>query len=274
MSRRIEEQAREAALAFRTQHGLGVQPIGDLISMIEQTTGHDVAIISADTDSHGLSMRDPATGRVYIAVAATPHPMRQRSTLAHELAHVIFEDWEGHDRDGERPMQEIRADAFARHLLAPSSGVQQTTERAAGDPSGHLSDVVQRYLVSPAIAAIVLADCGLISAETKTDLMVLTTYQVAARNGWLDQYRSLQDASNRQRAPQSLLRRATAAYSEGLIGLPIIAALRGLPLATVQAEFDDLGITPQPADPTAFELDELPAVEVDLTGLAGDEPDR
>lgn len=39
---------------------------------------------------HGMVMRDPRCGSTTIAVAKTPHPMRQRSTLAHELAHALF----------------------------------------------------------------------------------------------------------------------------------------------------------------------------------------
>jgi uncharacterized protein YndB with AHSA1/START domain len=58
---------------------------------------------------HGLSMCDPATGRVVIAVATTPHPMRQRSSIAHELGHVVAGDL---DRavplsPGERSPEEI-----------------------------------------------------------------------------------------------------------------------------------------------------------------------
>lgn len=88
-----EQQAERAAEEFRQAHHLGVQPLGDLVALIEQTTGHDVAVLDASADSHGLTMRDPMRDRTFIGVARTPHPMRQRSTLAHELAHVVFGDW-------------------------------------------------------------------------------------------------------------------------------------------------------------------------------------
>jgi Zn-dependent peptidase ImmA (M78 family) len=59
-------------------HRLGVQPMDDLAE-------------------HGLTMRDPRRNAVFIGVARTRNPMRQRSTLAHELGHVLFEDWADND---------------------------------------------------------------------------------------------------------------------------------------------------------------------------------
>ena len=95
---------------------------------------------------HGMAMRDPKFGTTIIAVAKTPHPMRQRSTLAHELAHVLFED-------AGRPVSttvnwsasnevEERARAFARHLLIPQQGLPQTL--SADMPFGEADSVAHR----------------------------------------------------------------------------------------------------------------------------------
>jgi Zn-dependent peptidase ImmA (M78 family) len=65
--------------------------------VIEQATGIDVAVLDVGPDEHGLTMRDPGRDAVFIGVARTRNPMRQRSTLAHELGHVLFEDWAGND---------------------------------------------------------------------------------------------------------------------------------------------------------------------------------
>lgn len=91
-----EIEGRDAAERFREEHHLGVQPLGDLVAVIEQTTGVDVAVLDVGPDEHGLTIRDPEHGTVYIGVARTRRPMRQRSTLAHELGHVLFEDWTPH----------------------------------------------------------------------------------------------------------------------------------------------------------------------------------
>src|SRR5215471_10494363 len=122
-----ETEGRTAAARFRQKHHLGVQPLGDLVAVIEQATRIDVAVLDVGADEHGLTMRDPARGAVFIGVARTPNPMRQRSTLAHELGHVLFEDWaDGSTGNwGDRTPAEIRADAFARHLLVPVEGLQE-----------------------------------------------------------------------------------------------------------------------------------------------------
>ena len=88
-----EAEGSETAGRFREEHHLGAQPLGDLVAVIEQATGIDVAVLDAGPDEHGLTMRDPVRGTVFIGVARTRNPMRQRSTLAHELGHVLFEDW-------------------------------------------------------------------------------------------------------------------------------------------------------------------------------------
>jgi Zn-dependent peptidase ImmA (M78 family) len=53
--------------------------------------------------------------------------MRQRGTLAHELGHVLFEDWTDGNTgsSSDRTPAEIRADAFARHLLVPVDGLRE-----------------------------------------------------------------------------------------------------------------------------------------------------
>lgn len=270
MSVSVEREAQQAADHFRQQHRLGFQPLGDLVALIEQTTGHDVAVLEAETDEHGLTMHDPGRARVFIGVARSRNPMRQRSTLAHELAHLVFNDWT--DDLGERSPEEIRADAFARHLLAPVQGVQQFLGTVENVTEATLADVVQRFLVSPAIAAIVLRDAGYITPTVAKQWMNLYTPQLATRYGWSDYYESLQDDSNRFRAPQKLLARAIAGYAEGIVSAQAIATLRGVALDKMVAELEEAGIKPKAIDVTEFELDELPTVEVDLSGLEDQEP--
>src|SRR5699024_7799344 len=116
-----------------------------------------------------------------------------------------------------------------------------------------LSDVVQRFLVSPAIAAIALRDAGRVSPETATEWMKLGTRQLATRYGWRDHYAALQADSQRLRAPQGLLSRAIDAYEAGVLSAQAIATLRGMRVETV--------------------LSELPDVDVDLRGV-GDDGER
>jgi Zn-dependent peptidase ImmA (M78 family) len=274
-----EADGRIAAVRFRSDHHLGSQPLGDLVAVIEQTTGIDVAVLGADPDEHGLTMRDPRRNAVFIGVARTRNPMRQRSTLAHELGHVLFEDWVDGDAGNwsDRTQVEIRADAFARHLLVPADGLREFLE--SRDHVGHasLSAIVQRFLVSPSIAAIALHQAGYIDAATKQDWMGLSARQLAVRFGWSDQYHTLQADSNQRRAPQRLLARAIKGYAEGVIPAQAIATLRGIAVEVAEAELREAGVVPAEHVVAWTDAAELPDVQVDLAALdedleAPDEP--
>ncbi|GAA2464219.1 ImmA/IrrE family metallo-endopeptidase [Winogradskya humida] len=267
-----ETEGRGAAERFRREHRLGLQPLGDLVAIVEQTAGIDVAVLDAGPDEHGLTMRDPKHNTVIIGVARTRDPMRQRSTLAHELGHVQFGDWTESTpgKRGGRSRAEVRADAFARHLLLPIDGLREFL--GTGKPATHatLSSVVQRFLVSPAIAAIALQQVGYLDAATKDSWMVLSTRRLAVGFGWSDQYEALRIDSDRRRAPQRLLARAINGYVEGVLSAQAIATLRGIPLETVEAELREAGITPAERPVVWADPSESPNVEIDWAALDQD----
>lgn len=263
MTGSAERQAAQAAEEFRRRHRLGVQPLGDLVALIEQTTGFDVAVVDAAPDEHGLSMRDPVRAAVVIGVARTRHPMRQRSTLAHELAHVVFDDW--YTELTARSHAEIRADAFARHLLLPVEGLVDLLGDRESVDRADLSDVVQRFLVSPAIAAIAMRQAGYIDGARSQEWQGLFTRSLATRFGWQDYYAALCDESDQIRAPQGLVSRAITGYVEGVVGAQTIATLRGIPVEQLMREFEEAGIAPVEHPQVVSEA--LPPVDVDLSGL-------
>lgn len=263
-----EAEGRARAEEFRRDHHLGVQPLGDLVAVIEQAAGIDVAVLEAGPDEHGLTMRDPDRGALFVAVARTHNPMRQRSTLAHELAHVLFEDWAADAGDwSARTPGEIRADAFARHLLVPAEGLREFLSRQHEIGLVTLSAVVQRFLVSPAMASIAFEQAGYIDVATKQEWMVYSAPQLAARFGWSDQYHALQAESDQRRAPQRLLARAINGYALGVLQAQAIATLRGIPLEDAEADLREAGV--MPAGPTVVWADasNLPDVDVDLSDL-------
>lgn len=269
----VEAEGRTAAERFRREHRLGTQPLGDLVAIVEHTTGIDVAVLDAGPDEHGLTMRDPDRDAVFIGVARTRHPMRQRSTLAHELGHVLFGDWvaPGDVRMwSDQTPQEQRCRAFARHLLVPVEGLrefiegQQTTTRAT------LSAVVQRFLVSPAIAVIALEQAGYIDSATRQAWDGIYTPQLAARFGWDDQYRTLQADSDQRRAPQQLLARAIAGYVEGVLPAQAIATLRGVNLQDALRQLQEAGIVPVEQPVVWTDASDLPEPQVDLAAFDED----
>jgi Zn-dependent peptidase ImmA (M78 family) len=267
-----ETEGSMAAAQFRHDHHLGVQPLGDLVAIIEQAAGIDVAVLDVGPDEHGMTMRDPARETVYIGVARTRNPMRQRSTLAHELGHVLYEDWADSDAGdwSDRNPAEIRADAFARHLLIPLEGLRDFAGERSPARESVLSDVVQRFLVSPKIAAIALHQAEYIDEPAKREWMTLSTPQLAARFGWIDQYQVLQASSGRRRAPQRLLARAIAGYVEGVLPVQAIATLRGISTEELLRELSELGVTPAKQEIPWADPRELPEIDVDLAALDDD----
>lgn len=262
---RNETQAQQKAQEFRIQNGLGSQPIYDLIRLIELSTGCDVAVLDVPEDDHGLTMSDPDRDTTFIGVARTMNPMRQRSTLAHELGHILFED---HTVElGKRDRQEIRADAFARHLLIPHQAVKAFLGEGDHCSLHSLSSVVQHFLVSPQMAAIAMRDAKIIDQETVNSWKVITTPHLATQFGWSEVYATLQETSNRIRPPQKLIARAISAYADGLISAQVIATLRGLPEDLVLQELEEAGITPALPSFADYELRDLPQVDIDLSGL-------
>ncbi|GIE33948.1 hypothetical protein Ait01nite_069930 [Actinoplanes italicus] len=212
-----------------------------MFELVHATLGVDVISMNVPDTEHGLSMCDPATGRVVIAVATTPHPMRQRSSIAHELGHVLAGDLDDPEPlvPGDRSPQEIRADSFARHLLLPLSAVRRHF------PSGHssaslslsdLSDLVQEFEVSPSIAAIQLRNLSLIDVDTCTQWRHRSTVNLATTFGWGSQYRSLVADSSVPRAPQSLMTRAVEGYQRGVLGITELVSWYGQDAGTLEQE--------------------------------------
>lgn len=267
-----EAEGCAAATRFRQERHLGTQPLGDLIAIIEQTTGIDVAVLDVGPDEHGLTMRDRERGTVFIGVARTRNPMRQRSTLAHELAHVLFEDWSdnGTRSWSDRNPAEIRADAFARHLLMPIDGLHEFLGNHERVTQSVLSAVVQRFLISPQIAAIGMHQANYIDDQTKRTWMSMTAPGLAARFGWSDQYRGLQNESDQRRAPQQLLARAIKGYAEGVLSAQAIATLRGITLEAAQADLREAEVETAPRQVAWAEPAELPDAHVDLAALDRD----
>lgn len=200
-----------------------------MFELVHTATGIDVLSINVPEAEHGLSMIDPTTGRTVIAIATTPHPMRQRSSIAHELGHVL-----GGDLDSETPLvpgdrspAEISADAFSRHLLLPLEAVQRRFPAGVSVSLHDLSALVQEFEVSPALAAIQLRTIGRIDAETCAQWSKHSAAHLATTFGWLSQYRSLSSDSVVPRAPQSLMTRAVEGYQRGVLGLTELAAWYG-----------------------------------------------
>jgi hypothetical protein len=126
---------------------------------------------------------------------------------------------------------------------------------------------VQTFEASPAIVAIQLHKVGAVDQATKNAWMAMTAPALAARYGWIDQYRALQSVSMTHRAPQRLLTRATAGYAEGVVSLQAIARLRGVQPDTVEQDFAEAGIVQVEPEIEWSPASDLGGEPVDLSDL-------
>ncbi len=257
-----EHEARAAAERYRIDHHLGSQPLGDLVALIDLIEKIDVAIIrSPASDTHGITICDPQTDTVMLIATATPNPVRLRSTIAHELAHHLFNDktLEGNDWK-DRPFEEVRADAFARHLLLPLAAIPEMLGPLGPSlPTGEsdVSGLVQRFALSPQMVAIQLCEAGYISAQQKNQWMTLTAPQLSTRYGWGNLYAMWQSDSQTVRPPQRLLARAIRGYADGLVSIGTIARLQDTDPDTAFTELTEAGVLVQQPEATTVDETEL-----------------
>lgn len=200
-----------------------------MFELVHVTTGMDVLSVDAPGSEHGLSMIDPVSGRVVIAVATTAHPMRQRSSIAHELGHVVAGDLDDETPlvPGDRSSVEVCADAFARHLLIPLHALHRRLPRDREVSLSDISALVQEFGVSAAMAAIQARTVGRINAQTCSAWGGFSAGRLAATFGWLGQYRALASDSAAPRAPQALMTRAVEGYHRGVLGIAELASWYG-----------------------------------------------
>ena len=252
-----EGRGRSTAEEFRAKHSLGNKPIPNVARLIERTMGVGVAYVDVPAPGHGMTME--MDGKFLIAVGCTDHPMRLRSTLSHELGHLLlgtvnreasYTDWV------ERTPDEIQADAFARHLLVPLEAVKEAVTGKIVTQAV-FSDVVQTFLASPAIAAIQFRDVGAIDQETYQQWSRISTVRLAYQFGWHSEYSMLVEQSRQPRAPQALLARAIQGYRWGLVAPAVIARLSGSSsYREVVTALEQQGIAP-----------------LDVHGIAADKPE-
>ncbi len=182
---------------------------------------------------HGLTRRNPLSGDTLIAVASRQTPERQRFSLAHELGHVRAGDLTGDIGTLHTAHDEVRANAFARHLLAPIEGVRRLACSASGLDLG--SDIVRHYQVSPNVAAIQMRDIGAPTADVAA-VRAATAEELAQRFGWAHQRRAAIELSKVNRPPRRIVAGAQAALSDGAISPALAAFLSAESLADLPTE--------------------------------------
>lgn len=259
-----EQHAADAAGRVRDEHGYGIAPIASVIEFIEMVDpGALVAITQMPDGLDGMVLKDPVRGRVVVGISTTSVPERQRSSLAHELGHIVFDDYKaGTPSDcSARTPAEIRADHFARHLLAPLEGVRALL-RESGVPGrdlllADLADVVRHFGVSPVVARFQLERLGFLDPALSESWKHHTGEGLAAAFGHISEYRGNAARSAVPVPPTSLTERATRAYAENALGIGALARLMEMDAKVLKHALDDADITPRPIPSLALSEDDL-----------------
>ncbi|OCA94839.1 hypothetical protein ACU20_05560 [Actinobaculum suis] len=101
-----------------------------------------------------------------------------------------------------------------------------------------LSRIVQRFQVSPEVAAFQLKAARLITADDVNELREHTAPALAARWGWINEYNSHVDIASTPHVSARLIEDVTTAYLEGRVTIGSLAFVRGDTIAETKADMD------------------------------------
>jgi Zn-dependent peptidase ImmA (M78 family) len=199
----------------------------ELIAAVEREFGVIVVIDELPDGIDGLSYED-AGARVVI-LAPTDRPLRQRFTLAHELAHIAF----GDARQGMleerlwavRSNTESRANAFAAAFLAPAEELRSVIgDRLASDV---FSELVERFQLSPDAMAWRLLNEDLIDKAACERFRGRTAKSIYLQLGKPAHYFDLALAAGDPRPGWLLVNAYVDAYRDGETTVKPVARLLG-----------------------------------------------
>jgi transcriptional regulator with XRE-family HTH domain len=248
-----QRQGRALAEEVRRVLEFGVAEIGDLPALVEMHFAADVALSPLGEGSDGLCAHD---GEAALLVINTDYPFgRTRFTLAHELGHHLLRDPRDVIEEQLGDMfgtsyVERRVNSFAGHLLLPVKAVTTTLawlgcdsdDLCAANARGRaaLGYLMLRYGVSLPCALSQVVEAGLLTVNTKTDLVdkLRAGPLVRAAQHLLSECPGPEKTTREQRPPSRLVATALEAARAGQIGMNTIAVLLARP--DDEALFDEV----------------------------------
>ena len=213
------DQGRRLAGQVRQALRLGDGPLGPLPEALEERLRLDVDFSPLPEAVDGLCVS--VGDRALVLVGSSKPSSRQRFTLAHELAHYLVDDLDPLYVDERgvraRSVAEMRANAFAAHLLMPEPGVRATIEGFTDDAERAVR-VALTFGTSVSAAAYQLGNLGLLPDSVRDRLTQAGVEAVVSAT-------RCRPTGSRTRAAvagcghRAAYRRATLAFRRGLIGL-------------------------------------------------------
>lgn len=236
--------AADLAARLRAELGIGDGPVRDLVGVCERDCGVDVAFDALGPEVSGLLVHH--ADEVALALVNAEEPAgRQRFTLAHELAHHLFDDptevvVEGAGTD---PVMERRCDTFATEFLMPAAGVR----RLVGDgpvSESTLVDALVTFGVSREAMLHRLRELRLISDADRVRLLSGTARALFASAGRTADLSGWAEGVGIRRAPSRVEHRLFEAYRSGRVGINPVAQLLGRDAEELRHELADAGVVP------------------------------
>lgn len=220
--------ADRAAHSLREHWSLGIDPIPDLMEVLEEQGVKVLAIDQAGID--GLMARVIRPGKAatpIIAVNANDCSERQRFTLAHELGHLVLEPTDA--LDGEKV-----AHRFAGAMLMPAEAIWREIGKHRTQISlGELFRLKSVFGVSVQALTYRCKDLGIFS-----DSLFRTLFQEFERRGWRKPPYD-EPLSTLPRKPKRFERLCLRALAENAISESRAAELLGVSMSALQFDMDE-----------------------------------
>jgi Zn-dependent peptidase ImmA (M78 family)/DNA-binding XRE family transcriptional regulator len=159
--------AEQAAMRIREHWSLGIDPIPNLVELLEER-GIKVVVVSSHENIDGLAayVRRSRGERIPVIVMRSGlHGERQRFSLAHELGHMIM------DVQGDEKFREKAAHRFAGALLMPAEALWSNVGRHRSSIAwGELFALKKVFGASVQAITYRCADLGIFPAALKETL--------------------------------------------------------------------------------------------------------
>ncbi|EWM12053.1 hypothetical protein KUTG_02357 [Kutzneria sp. 744] len=224
---------------------------GDLVTLVEEVFGVDVALVELGMGFDGLAA---SSEHVKLIVLATSHvPARQRFTLAHELGHLlagddqdIHLDRDVYDKAQSKDPSEMRANAFASAFLMPED-LLRAAVGSTGLAEHAFATLACDLMVTPSALAYRLLHLRLIDAGACDRYKAITAARAASMAARGDEFAQRVTQASTPRPPGILVRDTYAAYEAGAATLRPYANLLGVDVDELrQALESELGTPDTP----------------------------
>lgn len=226
------DDARAAARELRKVWGLGEQPIADVIELLER---HGIRVIEIDerSDRFDGCLLD---GLDVIVISSRPDlsVARKRFTLAHELAHLLLNEWAAKRNLSEKELEKAM-NGFASEFLFPSAVLRQFF-------GGQRTAITMEELHSAKVRY-GMSLCGIVYALNELGLITANSYKrflTGPRNQWRNEVGLIVEPDDVEvnklycERPERFDRLVMRGVAEGNLSLSRAAGLLGKTIAQLR----------------------------------------